>query len=131
VGPAAFDVGCIIGVLLLAHITLGSKRQRSWLEGCVAQFWDAYVAQLQGSTSATASGLPPTLEDVLGYAAFTMFRLTAGMHSYPGYALLMQPGGPNINPEACRLRAVQAAHQLIRLRTLRGPHCSINDVVAF
>jgi 5-methylthioribose kinase len=141
VGPAAFDLGCLIGVLLLAYITLshqgptevthgpcpggvtcdmseGRPAQKEWLVSTLLHFWDHLLDQLQQLHGGKDTQLPAhaplsasVCADVVGFAATTIIRLTIGMHAYPGYTYVTVS-----KREACEVQALRLATALITLR---------------
>lgn len=148
-GPAAFDLGCVLGCLLLAWVTLGwskntdsaqqRQRQRAWLADSAAVFWQQFSAKYgamqraaQGTQHdpAAAQAAEAALDeqamfrDMVGFAAFYMIRLTIGMHSYPGYEIEVAPGDM---PEA-QAAMLRLARAMLHMRA--GPECSLDSVLA-
>lgn len=164
-GPIGFDLGCLLGVLLLAYVVLrvqppptpttdgstdeGSidsgarqgeeqqsvsrEQQCEWVLGAICETWgllDKKFQQLAASSGADVSCLGPysrsVWSDTLGFAAFTMIRLTQGMHSYPGYQFLAEQ-----DSRICaELDALHIARGLLELRSAVGSvNSSCEDVV--
>lgn len=97
VGPAAYDLGSLIGNLLLAALTLPAgapAAQRSWLLSTIESFWaqfDTLFWSTSGCGLQTALQRAALLPDALGFAACCMLRLTVGMHSYPALEAFASP----------------------------------------
>ncbi|WP_115718308.1 S-methyl-5-thioribose kinase [Gallaecimonas mangrovi] len=92
-GPVGFDVGSVIGNLLLAwcrHHTLGNSDYAAWLESELLSFWQRFESRfsvlLQGSKDVALANaryqqrfVAKVLDDTIGYAGCELIRRTLGL----------------------------------------------------
>ena len=149
VGPMAFDVGCLIGNILLAFIVSsesdrqqhgveGSGRsgrvvgedRRGWILEAVKRFWVRFSSEMRSqalssesfglhSEGEIANWMKELWDGSLGFAAICMVRLTIGQLHYPPLEAL--PAKSILN---CSLRILWLAESILTL-----PPTDVHDLV--
>lgn len=140
-GPASFDLGCVLGCFLLAWVTVGWSNdfktqterqvQRAWLADSIPQFWHIFVNKY-GSLKrldvdeAHAADFDEAWmwRDAIGYAALYMVRLTVGMHNYAGYDMDV----PVQHMTQAQVAVLKLAQSILHMRMLSS--CNVEDLHA-
>ena len=130
IGPMAYDIGSLMGNLLLAFIVSSmeetggpcSDPPRSryhsapvrsvWLLNAICEFWELLASNLRRQTPSLLGpqlSVPVLWRDSLGFAALCMIRLAVGRMHYPPLDALARPAAQL----ACSEQILRLARELL------------------